>query len=168
VNQDIPERLARIVRDLEIRPVPITPAVLSQIAELFECQWATLWLVHPDRPLLHPDLVWNLEPSKVWHLTENTTLRTLSLSEGTAGHVWRSRKPIWTTNLARDMCLPRSLNAEEAGLRGGIWFAIQTESVVYGVIELLGIDIPPATPHMLQAVEDFGKAIGSAMEAQRP
>jgi hypothetical protein len=65
------------------------------------------------------------------------------------------------------MCLPRSLNAEEAGLKGGIWFAIQTETVVYGVIELLGIDIPPATPELLQAVEEFGKAIGSVVEARR-
>jgi hypothetical protein len=88
--QNVPEQLAQIVRYLGNQPVPISTAVLSQIAELFECQWATLWLVHPDRPLLHPDLVWNLEPSKVWHLTENTTLRTLSISEGTAGHVWRS------------------------------------------------------------------------------
>jgi hypothetical protein len=167
MNQNVPEHLAQIVRNLEQRPVPITPAVLAKIAELFGCQWATLWLVHPDRPLLHPDLVWNLEPSKVWHLTENTTLRTLSLSEGTAGHVWRSRRPIWTTNLARDMCLPRSLNAGEAGLKGGIWFAIQTETVVYGVIELLGIDLPPATPDMLHAVEEFGKAIGNVMEARR-
>jgi hypothetical protein len=163
----IPTRLTRIVGNLGMAPNPITPAVLAQIAELFSCQWATLWLVHPDRPLLHPDLVWNLDPSKVWHLTQSTTLRTLSLSEGTAGHVWRSRKPVWTSNLARDMCLPRSLYANEAGLRGGIWFAIQTESVVYGVIELLGIDIPPSTPDVLLAIEELGKSIGRHMDARR-
>lgn len=168
MSQEIPPRLTRLVRDLESRPLPITPAVLARIAELFDCQWATLWLVHPDRPLLHPDLVWSLEPSKVWHLTENTALRTLSLSEGTAGHVWRSRKPVWTTNLARDMCLPRSLSAEEAGLRGGIWFAVQTETVVHGVIELLGIDLPSATPEVLREIEHFGHAIGRIMEMHRP
>jgi hypothetical protein len=164
MNQDIPARLTRIARGLEGQPGPITPAVLAQIAALFDCQWATLWLVHPDRQLLHPDVVWNLEPSKVWHLTENTTPRTLSLSEGTAGHVWRSRKPIWTTNLARDMCLPRSLSAEEAGLRGGIWFPVQIDAVVYGVVELLGIDLPPATPGGLRQIEDFGYAIGRVIE----
>ena len=65
-------------------------------------------------------------------------LRTLSLSEGTAGHVWRSRKPVWSVNLVQDMCFPRSVDAEGAGLHGGVWLAINTDTAVYGVIELLG------------------------------
>jgi hypothetical protein len=166
VNENISRRLTEIANSLDIAPVPISPPMLAQIAELFSCQWATLWLVHPERALLHPDLVWSLEPSKVWHLEESTRVRTLSVSEGTAGHVWRSRKPIWTTNLVSDMCLPRSIDAGEAGLHGGIWFAIQTDAVVYGVIELLGIDLPAATPEMLDIVEEFGKVIGSVMEAR--
>ena len=167
MSSDIKQRLDDIVNRLEAASEPITPPTLAEIADLFLCQWATLWLVHPDRAVLFPDLVWNLEPSKVWHLEENTRVRTLSLSEGTAGHVWRSRKPIWTTDLVRDMCLPRSLDARGAGLRGGIWFAIRTDSVVFGVIELLGIDLPPASADALLAIEEFGRSLGRLLERQR-
>lgn len=166
MSRDINQRLASIADRFEATSEPITSPVLAEVAELFRCQWATLWLVDAERAMLFPDLVWNLEPSRVWHLEENTRVRTLSLSEGTAGHVWRSRKPIWTTDLIRDMCLPRSLDARDAGLRGGIWFAIQTDTVVYGVIELLGIDSLPASADGLLAIEEFGRSLGLLVERQ--
>ena len=109
-------------------------------------------------------MVWNLEPAKVWNLEQSTRVRTLTLSEGTAGHVWRSRKPVWTTDLAADMCLPRSLKAKEAGLKGGIWIPIKTDSAVHGVIELLGIDIPSPSEELLVSIEQFGVSIGLLME----
>jgi hypothetical protein len=134
MDQQASQRLSRLTEQINGMDMPLTTPVLAQVAELFQCQWATLWLVHPERAALFPELVWNLEPSKVWHLEENTRVRTLSLSEGTAGHVWRSRKPVWTNDLVRDMCLPRSLDAKDAGLHGGIWFAISfTGSSNYSV-----------------------------------
>ena len=60
----------------------------------------------------------------------DTLPRQLSMSEGTAGHVWRSRKPVWTNSLMRDMCLARSTEATEAGLQGGLWFAIKNSTTV--------------------------------------
>lgn len=85
---------------------------------------------------LHPAAVWSESGVSADLLERDTHDRKLSLSEGTAGHVWRSRKPVWTTNIALDMCLPRSLDATSAGLHGGVWFALKTDAAVYGVIEL--------------------------------
>lgn len=167
MNKVLSQRLLTLTADhLAVSPSPlrIDSSTLAQIAEIFSCQWATLWLVHPDQPSLHPDMVWNLEPAKVWNLEQSTRVRTLTLSEGTAGHVWRSRKPVWTTDLAADMCLPRSLKAKEAGLKGGIWIPIKTDSAVHGVIELLGIDIPSPSEELLVSIEQFGVSIGLLME----
>jgi hypothetical protein len=50
-------------------------------------------------------------------LAQHTRLRTLSPKQSTVGRVWRSRKPIWTTNLVLEMFSPRSLDAIEE-LRG--------------------------------------------------
>lgn len=167
MNKVLSRRLLTLVADrLERSPVPLRfdRSTLAEIAEIFSCQWATLWLIHPEEPRLHPDLVWNLDATQVWNLEQSTRVRTLTLSEGTAGHVWRSRKPVWSANLIADMCLPRSLKAEEAGLKGGVWIPIKTDSAVYGVIELLGIDIPLPSEELMVSIEQFGISIGLLME----
>jgi hypothetical protein len=100
----------------------ITQDVLQEVATVFNCEWATYWAVHAEDRCLFPAIVWNAKGQSAMRLEEHTQRRTLSPSEGTAGQVWRSRKPVWTVNLARDMCLPRSLDASGAGLHGGVWF----------------------------------------------
>jgi hypothetical protein len=87
------------------------------------------------------------------------------MSEGNAGHVWRTRTPIWTTNLVRDMCLPRSLEAREAGLVGGIWFAVKTDEAVYGVIELLGRQVAHPSEALMVEIEHLGIQLGRLFEA---
>jgi hypothetical protein len=110
---------------------------------------------------------WTTNQFNAKKLKADTEHRSLSLSEGNAGHVWRSRKPIWTDDLIRDMCIPRSLDAESVGLHGGIWFALKTESAVYGVMELLGTNLPVADDEMLATIELLGINIGRSIE-QRP
>jgi hypothetical protein len=97
-------------------------------------------------------------------LDRDTKNRTLSISEGTAGHVWRSRQPVWTLNLIKDMCLPRSLDADSSGLTGGIWFALKTEDTVYAVIELLGSLVAPPTQERILEIESFGFYLGHLLE----
>lgn len=62
--------------------------------------------------------------------------------------------------------MPRSLDADTAGLHGGVWFAIKTDSAVYGVVELLGTKIPAATQELLVGIESFGIQIGQLLEDQ--
>jgi len=63
-----------------------------------------------------------------------------------------------------DSVLPPSL---EAGLRGGVWFAVKTDTSVYGVIELLGPALEPKTPDNLVLVERLGFRLGHALEELR-
>ena len=85
--------------------------------------------------------------------------RTASLSQGNAGHVWRSRKPLWSTSLVLDTALPPAV---EAGSRGGVWFAVKTDTSVYGVIELLGRALEPTTPDNLVLVEQLAHRSSSS------
>lgn len=71
---------------------------------------------------------------------------------------------MWTSNLGLDMCLLRSLDAKHAGFSGGIWFALATDTTVYGVVEFLGLNIAPSTNESLEIVEQFGKSIGRLLE----
>ena len=91
--------------------------------------------------------------------------RQLTMSEGTAGHVWRSRKTTWTTDIVRDMCLPRCVDAKQAGLQGGVWVPLKTVNAVYGVLELLGRHPVPARADRVVAVEQLAVSLGCLIEA---
>ena len=62
-----------------------------------------------------------------------TRNRSLSLNEGTAGLVWKSRKPIWSTDLVRDMSLPPAsrelIYAWDGGFRSAFRLQIRETSI---------------------------------------
>jgi hypothetical protein len=89
------------------------------------------------------------------------------LGEAHRAKVRRSRKPIWTTNLMLDLGLPRSLRVAATGLRGGIWFAVKTDTAIYGVVELLARVLPVITIETLVAVERVGSGLGYVIEELR-
>ena len=141
--------------------------LLALLGEALGCEWGTLWKVDSSVQRLQPVAIWSTPDIQTARLAEHTMNRALSLSEGTAGHVWRGRKPVWTRDLVQNMCLPRSLDAATAGLHGGVWFAIQTDSAVYGVVELLGTKIPAATQDLLVGIETFGIQIGHLLDRRQ-
>jgi hypothetical protein len=142
----------------------VTPQMIQVLGNALGCDWGTYWKVDSELYQLRPVATWSNLDVESRDLDNDTKSRTLSLSEGTAGHVWRNRKPVWTLDLVKDMCLPRSLDAERAGLHGGIWFAIKTETTVYGVVELLGKDLVSPNDELLTRIERFGVHLGKIFE----
>jgi two-component system, NtrC family, sensor kinase len=138
--------------------------ILEDLGRAMNCEWGTYWQVSEKSPRLTPLVTWVEQGFTAPDLDRDTKSRTLSLSEGTAGHVWRSRKPVWTLDLMKDMCLPRSLDADSSGLTGGIWFALKTENTVFGVIELLGRHPTPSTHGLLDGIERLGIHLGHLLE----
>jgi hypothetical protein len=142
---------------------PLNERVLGQLAEGLNCLWATYWQVDTLQMRLIPAALWQHPSVAAEPLVRDTKNMQLTLSQGTAGHVWRSQKPVCTTNLIQDMCLPRSIGARSAGLQGGIWFAVKTDRAVYGVLEFLGPAFE-SSPEALTALEQFGFRLGGAVE----
>jgi hypothetical protein len=143
------------------------PAVLEMVAKWFRSQWAAYWKVDSDAGVLRAIATWSEDPAALEPLLRDTQTRTLTLSEGAAGQVWRSGKPICTSDLIRDMCLPRSLDAQIAGLSGGIWFPIRADQVTYGVIELLGKHSWPSDEQFLDQLVFLGKLIAALLPERR-
>jgi hypothetical protein len=146
----------------------VAPQMIQVLANALGCDWGTYWMVAPELQRLRPVATWSKTDFRASDLDNDTKFRTLSLSEGTAGHVWRSRKPIWTLDLVTDMCLPRSLDADRVGLHGGVWFAVKTDTTVYGIIELLGRELVSPNPELLNGIERFGNNIGKVIESKIP
>jgi hypothetical protein len=142
----------------------IAPLLLQEFGRPLNCQWGTYWIVSTEAHQLKPFATWIAEGFSAPELNRDTENRTLSISEGTAGHVWRSKKPVWTLDLAQDMCLPRSLDAEKSGLTGGLWFALKTDDTVYAVIELLGQYIVPPRKELIIEIENIGIRLGNLLQ----
>jgi GAF domain-containing protein len=142
----------------------VAEQLIALLGQTLACEWGTFWKVDSSQQRLKPIASWSAPAVQADRLVADTKNRTLSLSEGTAGHVWRGRKPIWTLDLVKDMCLPRSLDAQSAGLHGGIWFAIKTDTAVYAVIELLGRKILPPNQELMVGIEGLGLRLGHLLE----
>jgi hypothetical protein len=160
------QRLTRLVKDVLRSSKDIesaAPSLLEVLAKWFDCQWAAYWMVNSDLRVLRAIATWTENPLPLKRLVRDTETRALSLSEGTAGQVWRSGQPFCTSDLIRDMCLPRSLDAEAAGLCGGIWFPIRAKQTTHGVIELLGRHSWTDDQPFLDQLMTLGELIGERL-----
>jgi hypothetical protein len=145
----------------------VAPAVLERLAQAAGCEWAAYWAVDPQSRALRPVATWSGLGPEGHVFDRETRVCIPPTSQGNAAKVWRGRKPIWTANLVLDMGLPRSLRAAQAGLGGGMWFAVKTDTATYGVVELLARVLPSITAETLAAVERVGSRLGYAIEELR-
>jgi hypothetical protein len=145
-------------------PPRMTPQLLALTANSFQCQWAVYWRVQPGADCLRADEIWTHGLVDAGPLEHDTRGRSLGTSEGAVGQACRMRKPIWTTVLGLQMDIPRSLDAQFVGFSGGLWIPVQFDTAVYGVIEVLGLDMPPPSKESLELVELFGRSMGGLLE----
>jgi hypothetical protein len=155
-------RLLRGARSVEA----VARAVLEKLARAMRCEWGVYWTRDPPSQL-QAVATWSTLGEQGQRFEQDTRVRTLAPHAGNAGQVWRSRQPIWATDLVLEMCLPRSLKAVEAGLGTGVWFAVQTDTAVYGVIELLARVLPRGGSEALVSLERTGFRLGYALEEVR-
>ena len=146
----------------------ITLELLDATARALRCELAVFWEVHPASKVLYAATIWKQSEATTQELERDTCARQLTIGEGIAGHVWRSLKTTWATDITRVMCLPRCIHAEQAGLGGGIWIPLKTVSAVYGVLELLGRQPIPAHADAVLAVERLAVSLGYLIEATLP
>lgn len=149
------------------RPVDCAKELVTFLCQWFDCPWGTYWHADTRKLLLTSAFCWNNETLRAEKLRHDTHNRSLTLSEGTAGHVWRTGTVVCTDNIVRDMCLPRSLDATAVGLRGGIWFPITDGLTTYAVIELLGRHYWNCDDRFRDELKLFGLELGKACAGQR-
>jgi hypothetical protein len=139
----------------------------QELCEWFHCEWGTFWQVDPSSTALIPIASWREPSLRADRLLVDTKRKRLQIDEGNAGIVWRTGKPMCVDNLVLEMCLPRSIDAQEAGLRGGIWIPVRRKKAMLGVIEVLGTHYWTNTAAFLNELEKIGVAVGQALEADQ-
>ena len=145
----------------------VTVDFLESLARIFNCQWATYWVVEPQLKKLMCCMNWKDPKINLEILHAETKTRQLALNEGVPGQVWGSKKVFLSDDLEMEMALPRSIYAYEAGLRHGIWIpVVYNGQPVYGVIELLSQHKPVLTDTTIKTLADFGYQVAKMKKSQ--
>jgi len=139
----------------------VAPAVLAVLAQAAGSLWAAHWVIDTLGQRLRPFATWGVSESEAPLFGKHEQL--VSLGFGNAAVVWCGRKPVWSTAV-----VPAYLSPPEAstspGLHGAVWFALKTDTAVYGVIELLGRALDSKAPESLSVLERLGFRLGLALE----
>ena len=142
-------------------------ALVETLAKWFDCSWGSYWKVDLDSHLLRAAAEWMEDSARLDRMLCDTKGRTLAPGEGMPGKVWRLRRAFYSDNLVRDMCLPRSLLAQAAGLSAGIWFPVFKSSDTYGVIELLGKELWADDEQILSHLMLLGNSIAELLSEHK-
>ena len=159
-------RLAKQKVKSSSRMESVASELIEFLAGWFQCQWGTYWQVDPRDRVLRALATWSEDSLPIQKLSYDTKSRALTMSEGTAGHVWRTGIPVCASDLVLEMCLPRSLDAREAGLVGGIWFPIRAGGTTYGVIELLGRHYWVNDQRLIDQLTLLGQELGEVLRSR--
>jgi PAS domain S-box-containing protein len=120
-----------------------------------------LWVVDPEVRVLRCIETWHggeaAEPEFV------SLLRRIVVpyGQGLAGKAWASGEPSWVPDLAREGAAGL---AAAAGFRSACLLPLRAGGRVQGVVELLGREVRPADPTMLEAAAEATVHVGHFLE----
>jgi hypothetical protein len=152
--------MARVVRE----EAAIVDPALHVMARAAGSERAAYWVLDLARVELRVIASWSsvaLRPSTPHRgLRYSTALRC----RVNAAHVWRSRKPFWSGSIVLDT---NDAQRHATVFGSGVWFAVKSDTFVYGVIELLGRALEQRAPDNLFVLERLGFRLGQAFEEHR-
>ena len=111
--------------------------------------------------------MWCRSDGRLREFAEITEQLELPSGTGLPGRVWETREPLWLSDFAADLELPRHEVAAAAGLHAAVCFPIRSERGLVGVIELLGQRPLEPDAGLLSAFEVLGVQLGQLVERRR-
>jgi hypothetical protein len=143
-------------------------AILELLLEILgraaESPRATYWSLDLARIRLRPIATWSAVAPDAAAPHRGLRYLTALRCRTNAARVWRSRKPLWSNSIVLETDAPPP-GADELG--SGVWFAVKSDTFVYGVIELLCRTLEQRAPDNLVMLERLGFRLGQALEELR-
>lgn len=96
-------------------------------------------------------------------IDDNISKRTFGRDEGMPGRVWKTKVAASSSDLVRDMMLPRSLKALYSGLTFGMWIPVIDQNNILGVIEILGARSVASENELETFLQTIGEVIGKVL-----
>ena len=154
-----------------VSPADALQTALEQICTFVGWPLATAYLVDPVSSEAAVEVSWTgghgPDVDRLAPFVALTAGLRFAPGVGLPGRVVLSEAPVWTSDLAADVGLPRAAAAADAGLRSGFAFPVlQGESVV-GVLEFLAGEVQQPEEDLFTFMAEVGVVLGRAVERQR-
>jgi hypothetical protein len=131
-----------------------SPEFLRLVAEMLECPWAVFWRYGANT--FEPAVSWQAPDLSAQGLPPQTQK---PVSGGPCGSVWLHAGPRWSRDAVADACMPRSVQADAAGLKMGLWFALGAAPAITGVVELRARRLDRIDDRGMHLFERFGRRL---------
>ncbi len=127
------------------------PRFLQVVASSLACPWAVFWKARENE----------FKCFAAWHADARARPIASPMPTGRPGavSVWRYAEPRVSRDAAADGCLPRSVQADDAGLRAGVWFAVGPSPAIHGVVELRTRQFESLDYRTIRVFERFGRGL---------
>jgi PAS domain S-box-containing protein len=140
--------------------------LLRKLAEAMDCVAGVLWL--PDGEELVARVFWRKQNFDEADDFETATRRLrIAQGQGLPGSVWKSGTPIAINDLGEFHGYLRTEEAETAGLRGGVAFAVLDGEEVLAVVELYSCEDAEPSERLMRSLVGIGHELGQFLKRRR-
>lgn len=131
-----------------------SPLLLQSLAETLGCCWAVFWSFYAG--VFTPAVFWT---APVLSLRGLDPRAQKPATGGPCGSVWLHAGPRWSRDADADACMPRSPQADAAGLKSGLWLALGAAPKIAGVVELRARKLDRVDHRDMLLLERFGRGL---------
>jgi PAS domain S-box-containing protein len=138
--------------------------ILQTVCETLGWEVGDFWTPTSDGRFLHCLKVWERSDGKFPMFKAASSEHTFALRLGLPGRIWRSLKPAWVSDVAKDNNFPRAPAALKEGLHGAFAFPISFRKRFLGVMEFFSDEIRQPDEDLLKIFASIGSQIGQFIE----
>ncbi len=143
------------------------PRLLAAIARPLGRQVAQFWAMDDDAGVLRCVAHWHEDGFEVPAFEHASRELEFPPGEGLPGEVWTAGRPVWLGDAVAAGTFRRTREADEAGLCGGMAFAVLSGDERIGVIELFSREVRERDPEIYALTEALGRQVGEFIEGLR-
>jgi len=137
--------------------------ILHHISGVLSWDLGMFWIADDVTKTLKNLDIWQVANGAGLEVVDVSRAGTFTLGKGLPGQIWEVNKPIWISDLRRDLSFSRCKIAMKEGFLSAFGFPISVGSKVLGVLEFFSREVRELDTEMLEAMATLGGQIGQFM-----
>lgn len=135
-------------------------AILGGIGQAMGFVAGAFWVVDEIRVALRSTTFWTAEQHSYPSFELVTRVRSFGHGDGLPGTAWKTREPVWFSDITREANFPRAMVAGLENLHTGVAFPACQSRRVFGVFEFFSAENNSADAELQKFLSALGAQVG--------